>query len=165
MLPLVGVSHSSPATYWFDNPCRLGTEMVALVRVVRLVHILLPVHYTPRVALLSTCLLHPLRAMLAWIVWLCGWASAHMSSDWCYPLLGLVTRVLRLIGFDNPCRLGTEMVALVRVVRLVHILLPVHYTPRVALLSTCPLHPFRAKLAWMVWLCGWARTGATPCVR
>ena len=55
-----------------------------------------------------------------------------MSSDWCYPLCALVTLVLRLIGFDNPCRLGTEMVALVRVVRLVHVLLPVPYTPRVA---------------------------------
>ena len=56
-----------------------------------------------------------------------------MSLDWCYPLCALVTLVLRLIGFDNPCRLGTEMVALVRVIRLVHILLPVQYTPRVAL--------------------------------
>ena len=135
--------------------------MVALVRVFRLVHILLPVHYTPRVALLSTCPLHPLRAKLAWMVWLCGWTSAHMSSDWCYPLCVLVTRVLRLIGFDNPCRLGTEMVALVWVIRLIHLLLPVPYTPRVALLSTCPLHPLRAKLAWMVWLCGW--TSAHMC--
>ena len=50
VLPLVCVSHPSPATYWFDNPCRLGTEMVALVRVIRLVHVLLPVPYTPRVA-------------------------------------------------------------------------------------------------------------------
>ena len=140
----------------FDNPCRLGTEMVALVRVIRLVHILLPVHYTHRVALLSTCPLHPLSAELAWMVWLCGWASAHMSSDWCYPLCALVTLVLRLIGFDNPCRLGTEMVALVRVIRLVHILSPVHYTHRVALLSTCLLHPLRAELGQMVWLCGWA---------
>ena len=106
--------------------------MVALVRVFRLVHVLLPVPYTPRVALLSTCPLHPLSAELAWMVWLCGCASAHMSSDWCYPLCALVTLVLRLIGFDNPCRLGTEMVALVRVIRLVHVLLPVPYTPRVA---------------------------------
>ena len=89
-----------------------------------------------------------------------------MSSDWCYPLCALATLVLRLIGFDNPCRFGTEMVALVRVIRLVHILLPVHYPPRVAFLSTCLLHPWP----------GWydivaelrlirARTGATPCVR
>ena len=55
-----------------------------------------------------------------------------MSSDWCYPLCALVTLVLRLIGFDNPCRLGAEMVALVRVIRLVHDLLPMPYTPRVA---------------------------------
>ena len=55
-----------------------------------------------------------------------------MSSDWCYPLCALVTLVLRLIGFDNPCHLGTEMVALVRVIRLVHVLLPVPYTHRVA---------------------------------
>ena len=102
------------------------------MRVFRLVHVLLPVPYTPRVALLSTCPLHPLSAELAWMVWLCGWASAHMSLDWCYPLCALVTLVLRLIGFDNPCRLGTEMVALVRVIRLVHVLLPVPYTPRVA---------------------------------
>ena len=56
-----------------------------------------------------------------------------MSLDWCYPLCALVTLVLRLIGFDNPCRLGTEMVALVRVIRLVHVLLPVP--------CTCPLNP------------------------
>ena len=55
-----------------------------------------------------------------------------MSSDWCYPLCALVTLVLRLVGFDNPCRLGTEMVSLVGVIRLVHILLPVPYTHRVA---------------------------------
>ena len=55
-----------------------------------------------------------------------------LSSDCCYPLCALVTLVLRLIGFDNPCRLGTEMVALVRVIWLVHVLLPVPYTPRVA---------------------------------
>ena len=55
-----------------------------------------------------------------------------MSSDWCYPLYALVTLVLRLVGFDNPCRLGTEMVSLVGVIRLVHILLPVPYTHRVA---------------------------------
>ena len=55
-----------------------------------------------------------------------------MSSDWCYPLCALVTLVLRLVGFDNPCRLGTEMVSLVVVIRLVHVLLPVPYTPRVA---------------------------------
>ena len=73
-----------------------------------------------------------------------------MSLDWCYALCALVTLVLRLIGFANPCCLSTELVALVRVIRLVHILLPVHYTPRVALLSTCPLHPLRAELAWMV---------------
>ena len=102
------------------------------MRVFRLVHVLLPVPYTPRVALLSTCPLHPLSAELAWMVWLCGWASAHMSSDWCCPLCALVTLVLRLVGFDNPRRLGTEMVALVRVIRLVHVLLPVPYTPRVA---------------------------------
>ena len=89
-----------------------------------------------------------------------------MSSDWCYPLCALVTLVLRLIGFDNPCRLGTEMVALVRVIRLVHILLPVHYTPRVALLSMCPLHPLHGWydfVAELRLIC--ARTGATPCVR
>ena len=55
-----------------------------------------------------------------------------MSSDWCYLLCALVTLVLRLIGFDNPCLLGTEMVSLVGVIRLVHVLLPVPYTPRVA---------------------------------
>ena len=55
-----------------------------------------------------------------------------MSSDWCYPLCALVTLVLRLVGFDNPCRLGTEIVSLVGVIRLVHILLPVPYTLRVA---------------------------------
>ena len=55
-----------------------------------------------------------------------------MSSDWCYPLCALVTLVLRLVGFGNPCRLGTEMVSLVGVIRLVHILLPVPYTHRVA---------------------------------
>ena len=55
-----------------------------------------------------------------------------MSSDWCYPLCALVTLVLRLVGFANPCRLGTEMVSLVGVIRLVHILLPVPYTHRVA---------------------------------
>ena len=60
-----------------------------------------------------------------------------MSSDWCYPLCALVTLVLRLVGFDNPCRLGTEMVSLVGVIRLVHILLPVPYTQS----GTCPLHP------------------------
>ena len=48
------------------------------------------------------------------------------------PLCALVTIVLRLVGFDNPCRLGAEMVALVSVIRLVHVLLPVPYTPRVA---------------------------------
>ena len=37
------VSHFSPVTYWIYNPCRLGTEMVALVSVPWLVHILLPV--------------------------------------------------------------------------------------------------------------------------
>ena len=47
------------------------------------------------------------------------------------PLCALVTLVLRLIEFDNPCRLGTEMVTLVSVIRLVHVLLPVPYTPRV----------------------------------
>ena len=50
MLLLVCVSHPSPATIGYDNPGRLGTEMVTLVRVIRLVHILLPVPYTPRVA-------------------------------------------------------------------------------------------------------------------
>ena len=55
-----------------------------------------------------------------------------MGSDWCYPLCALVTLVLLLVGFDNPCRLGTEMVSLVGVIRLVHVLLPVPYTPRVA---------------------------------
>ena len=55
-----------------------------------------------------------------------------MSSDWCYPLCALVTLVLRLVGFGNPCRLGTEVVSLVGVIRLVHILLPVPYTHRVA---------------------------------
>ena len=55
-----------------------------------------------------------------------------MSSDWCYPLCALVTIVLRLVGFDNPCCLGAEMIALVSVIRLVHVLLPVPYTPRVA---------------------------------
>ena len=128
VLPPVCVSHPSPATYWIWHPCRLGTEMVALVRVIRLVHILLPVHYTPRVALY----IHVCATSIAWMVWHCGWASAHMSSDWCYPLCALVTLVLRVIGFYNPCRLGTEMVALVRVIRLVHMLLPVPYTPRVA---------------------------------
>ena len=140
----------------FGNPCRLGTGMVSLVRVFRLVHVLLPVPYTPRVALFSTCPLHPLSAELAWMLWLCGCASAHMSSDWCYPLCALVTLVLRLVGFGNPCRLGTGMVSLVRVFRLVHVLLPVPYTPRVALFSTCPLHPLSAELAWMLWLCGCA---------
>ena len=33
VLPLVCVSHLSPATYWIYNPCRLGTEMVTSVRV------------------------------------------------------------------------------------------------------------------------------------
>ena len=132
----------------FYNPCRLGTEMVALVRVIRLVHILLPVPYTPRVALY----IHVSATSIAWMVWHCGWASAHMSSDWCYPLCALVTLVLRLIGFGNPCRLGTEMVTLVRVIRLVHILLPVHYTPRVALY----IHVSATSIAWMVWHCGWA---------
>ena len=61
-----------------------------------------------------------------------------MSSDWCYPLCALVTIVLRLVGFDNPCRLGAEMVALVSVIRLVHVLLPVPYTPKS---GTCPLDP------------------------
>ena len=61
-----------------------------------------------------------------------------MSSDWCYPLCALVTLVLRLIRFDNPCRLSTEMVALVRVIRLVHVLLPVPYTSKS---GTCPLNP------------------------
>ena len=112
----------------FYNLCRLGTEMVALVRVIRLIHLLLPVPYTPGVALY----IHVSATSIAWMVWHCGWASAHMSSDWCYPLCALVTLVLQLIGFDNPCRLGTEMVALVRVIRLVHVLLPVPYTPRVA---------------------------------
>ena len=112
----------------FYNPCHLGTEMVALVRVIRLVHIMLPVPYTPRVAFY----IHVSATSIAWIVWHCGWASAHKSSDWCYPLCALVTLVLRLIGFYNPCRLGTEMVALVWVIRLVHILLSVPYTPRVA---------------------------------
>ena len=42
-----------------------------------------------------------------------------------------------LVGFYNPCRLGMEMVALVRVIRLVHIMLPVPYTPGVAL---CSIH-------------------------
>ena len=55
-----------------------------------------------------------------------------MSSDWCYPLCALVTIVLRLAGFDNPCRLRAEMVALVSVIGLVQVLLPVPYTPRVA---------------------------------
>ena len=106
--------------------------MLSFVRVFRLVHVLLPVPYTPRVAVFSTCPLHPLSAELAWMLWLCGCASAHMSSDWCYPLCALVTLVLRLVGFDNLCRLGTEMVSLVGVIRLVHILLPVPYTHRVA---------------------------------
>ena len=132
----------------FYNPCRLGTEMVALVRVIRLVHILLPVPYTPRVALY----IHVSATSIAWMVWHCGWASVHKSSDWCYPLCALVTLVLRLIGFDNPCRLGTEMVVFVRVIRLVHILLPVHYTPRVALY----IHVSATSIAWMVWHCGWA---------
>ena len=43
--------------------------------------------------------------------------------------LNAVTLVLRLVGLDYPCRLGTEMVALVIVVWLAHILLPVPYTP------------------------------------
>ena len=58
------------------------------------------------------------------------------------------------------------MVALVKVIRLVHILLPVPYTPRVALY----IHVSATSLP------GWydivaelrlirARTGATPCVR
>ena len=44
--------------------------------------------------------------------------------------VAFVTIVLRLVGSDNPCRLGAEMVALVSVIRLVHVLLPVPYTPR-----------------------------------
>ena len=56
--------------------------------------------------------------------------------------LWLVTAlVLRLVGFDNPCRLGTEMVSLVGVIRLVHILLPVPYTHRVA--RVCYIHALR----------------------
>ena len=49
----------------------------------------------------------------------------------CVKLRGFnaVTLVLRLVGFNNPCRLGTEMVALVIVIWLAHILLPVPYTP------------------------------------
>ena len=112
----------------FYNPCRLGTEMVALVRVIRLVHILLPVPYTPRVALY----IHVSATSIAWMVWHCVWVSAHKSSDWCYPLCALVTLVLRLFGFYYSCLLGMELVALVRVIRLVHILLPVPYTLRVA---------------------------------
>ena len=68
MLPLVCVSHPSPATYWILESLLLryclGTEMVALVRVIRLVHILLPVPYTPRVALY----IHVSATSIAWMV-------------------------------------------------------------------------------------------------
>ena len=58
------------------------------------------------------------------------------------------------------------MIALVRVIRLVHILLPVPYTPRVALY----IHMSATSIAWMVDIVAElglirARTGATPCVR
>ena len=64
VLPLVCVSHLIPATYWIYNPCRLGTEMVTSVRVIRLVHILLPVPYTHSVALY----IHLSPTSIAWMV-------------------------------------------------------------------------------------------------
>ena len=61
----------------------------------RLVHILLPVSYTHSV----TLYIHLSATSIAWMVWHCGWASAHKSSDGCYPLCALVTFVLQLFGF------------------------------------------------------------------
>ena len=63
VLPLVCVSHLSPATYWICNPCRLGTEMATSVSF-RLVHILLLVPYTHSVALYF----HLSATSIAWMV-------------------------------------------------------------------------------------------------
>ena len=61
-----------------------------------------------------------------------------MSSDWCYPLCALVTLVLRLLGFDNPCRLGTEIVSL----SVSYQACPCSVTSALHSSSgTCPLHP------------------------
>ena len=49
--------------------------------------------------LLYDCVIHVSTTSIAWMVWHGGWASAHQSSDRCYPLCALVTLVLRLIGF------------------------------------------------------------------
>ena len=98
--------------------------------------------YLLYVIVISTGLLHPLPGWYDIVAEL----GLIRARGWCYPLCVLVTLVLRLIGFYNPCRLGTEMVALVRVIRLVHILLPVPYTPRVALY----IHLSATSIAGMV---------------
>ena len=50
MLPLVCVSHPSPAAYWILQSLSLRYGNGRLSESIRLVHILLPVPYTPRVA-------------------------------------------------------------------------------------------------------------------
>ena len=64
MLPLVCVGHLSPATYWILQSLSLRYGNGRLSEVIRLVHILLPVPYTPRVALY----IHVSATSIAWMV-------------------------------------------------------------------------------------------------
>ena len=134
VLPLVCVSHLSPATYWIFNPCRLGTEMVTSVRVsgwsifcYRCLT-LLKWHFIHVSATSIECRAG-LDGMTLWL----SFGSYKLRQV--LPLVCVSHLSPATYWIFNPCRLGTEMVALVRVIRLVHVLLPVPYTPRVAHVS------------------------------
>ena len=148
MLPLVCVSHPSPATYWILQSLSLRYRNGRL----SVSYQAYPSSVTSALHSLSGTLyphvhyIHCLDVMTLWLSFgsyelglvlpLVCVSHPSPATYWIYQSLSL--------------SLGTELVALVRVIRLVHILLPVHYTPRVELLSTCPLHPLRAELAWLV---------------